>query len=118
LVRADEADLQHALINLLINAVEACGPKGRVSVEVGLGDSVHIRVVDDGRGVPPGEIERIFEPFVSLREGGTGLGLFLALNFVRQWGGDILARSEPGHGSVFEVVLPAVGRSQAVEVVP
>jgi two-component system C4-dicarboxylate transport sensor histidine kinase DctB len=43
-----------------------------------------------------------------LREGGTGLGLFLSLNAVRSWGGDILVESIPGKGSVFEVVLPAI----------
>jgi PAS domain S-box-containing protein len=82
-VRADESDLQHALVNLLINAVEACGPEGTVLVQVEEDTSVHIRVTDNGKGIPPNEVERIFEPFISLREGGTGLGLFLALNFVR-----------------------------------
>jgi signal transduction histidine kinase len=115
-VRADESDLQHALINLLINAIEACQGEGEVGVQVDLSDSVRVRVSDNGRGIPPDELDRIFEPFVSLREGGTGLGLFLALNFVRQWGGDILVKSTPGLGSVFEIVLPPSGPIPSAEV--
>jgi PAS domain S-box-containing protein len=107
-VRADESELQHVLINLFINAVEACEEGGLVSVKVTAEESVHIRVVDNGRGIPPDEVDRVFEPFVSLRKGGTGLGLFLALNFVRQWGGDIQVESVPEQGSTFEVILPTL----------
>jgi signal transduction histidine kinase len=116
-VRADESELQHALINLLINAIEACRTDGQVFILVEQNGSVRIRVSDNGRGVPPGEVTRIFEPFVSLREGGTGLGLFLALNFVRQWGGDILIESTPDHGSVFEIVLPTIENATPAEAV-
>jgi len=106
-VRADEADLQHALINLLLNAIQACRPGGRVRLAVDPGDPLRIRVTDDGCGIAPEQQKRIFEPFFSLRNGGTGLGLFLSLNFVRQWGGDIVVESTPGVGSTFEVRFPA-----------
>jgi PAS domain S-box-containing protein len=106
-VRADEAELQHALVNLILNAVQACKPGGRVVVSTEAGDPVHVRVTDDGCGVPPEFQSRIFEPFFGLRKGGTGLGLFLSLNFVRRWGGDIVVQSSPGAGSTFEVTLPA-----------
>jgi signal transduction histidine kinase len=69
---------------------------------------VHIRVTDEGCGIAPEFRQKIFEPFFSLRHGGTGLGLFLSLNAVRSWGGDILVESTPGRGSIFEVVLPAI----------
>lgn len=107
-VRAGEAELQHALVNILINAIEACEEGGSVDVEIENSDPVKLRITDDGCGLRPQEIERIFEPFVSLRTGGTGLGLFLSLNFVRQWGGDIKVRSTPGEGSTFEILLPAI----------
>jgi PAS domain S-box-containing protein len=107
-VRADEAELQHALINLLLNAVQACKPGGRVSVGVEAGDAIRIRVTDNGCGIAAENRKRIFDPFFSVRQGGTGLGLFLSLNFVRRWGGDILVESAPGEGSTFELVFPAL----------
>jgi PAS domain S-box-containing protein len=113
-VRADSAELQHALINLLLNAVQVCQPGGTARIEIDGRDPVHIRVTDDGCGIAPEHQQRIFEPFFSLRKGGTGLGLFLALNFVRRWGGDILVASTPGAGSTFDVVLPAAGREVTV----
>jgi PAS domain S-box-containing protein len=103
---ADEADLQHAVVNLLLNAVQACRGAGRVVLSVAAGPATHIRVTDDGCGIAPEHRQRIFEPFFSLRNGGTGLGLFLSLNFVRRWGGDIEVESAPGTGSTFEVRLP------------
>ena len=106
-VRADEAELQHVLLNLLLNAIQACGPEGQVRMEVLDGDPVCVRITDNGCGIVPEEQKRIFEPFFSLRRGGTGLGLFLSLNFVRRWGGDIQVQSAPGIGSTFEVSLPS-----------
>jgi signal transduction histidine kinase len=105
-VRADEAELQHALINLLVNAVQASAPGTRVAVTVDGDDPVRIRIADQGCGIAPEHQKRIFEPFFSLRKGGTGLGLFLSLNFVRHWAGDIAVESAPGAGSTFEVRLP------------
>lgn len=112
-VRADESELQHTLINLMLNAIQACPSGGRVSLEIEDDSSVRIRVADNGCGIAPDDQKRIFEPFVSLRKGGTGLGLFLSLNFVRQWGGDILVTSTLGRGSTFEVVLPPVAAPDA-----
>jgi len=106
-VRADEAELQHALINLVLNAVQACREGGQVVLKATNGNPVRLRIQDDGCGIPPDQLERIFEPFVSLRQGGIGLGLFLSLNFVRRWGGGIAIESQPGRGSTFEVQLPA-----------
>ena len=105
-VRADEAELQHALINLLVNAVQASNAGTRMAVAVDAGDPVRIRISDQGCGIAPEHQKRVFEPFFSLRKGGTGLGLFLALNFVRHWSGDITVQSAPGAGSTFEIRLP------------
>ncbi len=107
-IRADEAELQDLLVNLLLNAVQASKPGGKVVVATEDGDAVHIRVTDEGCGIAPEYRQKIFEPFFSLRKGGTGLGLFLSLNAVRSWGGDILVESTLGKGSVFEVVIPAI----------
>ncbi len=108
-VRADEAELQHALINLMLNAIQACQPNGRISISAIGGEQIRIKVSDNGCGIKAEDSKRIFEPFFSLRKGGTGLGLFLALNFVRSWNGDMLVESVPGKGSTFEVVFPAPG---------
>ncbi len=107
-VRADEAELQNALINLMLNAIQACKPGGTVNLRVDAGSKVHIHVIDDGCGIAPENLKRIFEPFFGLRQGGTGLGLFLSLNAVRRFGGDILVESAAGKGSSFEIVLPAL----------
>jgi signal transduction histidine kinase len=108
LVRADESDLQQALINLLLNAVQASTRGGTVTLRVSGRDAVTILIADEGCGIAPDQQARIFEPFFSLRGGGTGLGLFVSLNSVRKWGGDILVRSAPGEGATFEVVLPVL----------
>jgi signal transduction histidine kinase len=114
-VRADEGELQHALINLVLNAIQACKPGGRVVLSTEGGPQIRIRVKDDGCGIPAEHRGRIFEPFFSLRKGGTGLGLFLSLNFVRRWGGDITVDSSAGTGSTFEIVLPALDGPAAPE---
>jgi two-component system CheB/CheR fusion protein len=106
-VRVDEAELQNALINLILNAVQSCRPGGCVRVAVDREPGrVRVRVADNGCGIAPEHCKRIFEPFFSLRKDGTGLGLFLTINFARRGGGDIAVESEPGRGSTFELVLP------------
>jgi PAS domain S-box-containing protein len=111
-VRADEAELQHALMNVVLNAVQACGAGGAVTIALEEGPPARVRVSDTGCGIAPRDRQRIFEPFFGLRQGGTGLGLFLALNFMRRWGGDISVTSEPGRGSVFELMLPGPAAPQ------
>ena len=106
-VRADDAELQHVLINLALNAVQASEPGSEVTLAIEGEKTVRVRVIDHGCGIAPENQKRVFEPFFSLRRGGTGLGLFLSLNFIRHWGGDISVSATPGGGSTFEVVLPA-----------
>jgi PAS domain S-box-containing protein len=114
-VRVDEAELQHTVINLLLNAIQACKTGGKVVVAASQSDAVHIRISDNGCGIAPEDRQRIFDPFFSLRQGGTGLGLFLSLNFVRRWGGDIAVSSEVGRGSTFDVVLPILVETENKE---
>jgi len=107
-VRADEAELQNLLVNLLLNAIQASKIGSKVVVATRDDDVVHICITDEGCGIAPEYRQKIFEPFFSLRQGGTGLGLFLSLNAVRSWRGDITVESEPGKGSTFEVVIPTI----------
>lgn len=115
-VRADEAELQHTFINLMLNAIQACPAGGTVRVTMTTDDAIRIRVSDNGCGIGPEHRQRIFEPFFSMRQGGTGLGLFLSLNFVRRWGGDIAVDSTVGRGSTFEVQLPMMAETAGDEI--
>jgi signal transduction histidine kinase len=116
-LRADEAELQNVLINLLLNAIQACRSGGAVTLSARADDSVHILIRDTGCGIEPENVPRIFEPFFSLRSGGTGLGLFLSLNYVRSCGGEIRVESTVGQGSLFEVVMPALQTAAGREAV-
>jgi len=105
-VRADDAELQHVLINLALNAIQS-SPKGStVTLQLSADDAVHVRVIDRGCGIATADQQRIFEPFFSLRRGGTGLGLFLSRDFIQHWGGEITVTSALGTGSTFDVVMP------------
>ena len=112
-VMADPAQLQQILVNLVVNALDATPPGGRVrltaaaSVEAGE-PRVAIEVSDTGRGIASELQPRIFEPFFTTKAagGGTGLGLAIARDIVRAHNGDIRVRSEIGVGTTFTVVLP------------
>ncbi|MFA5140223.1 MAG: ATP-binding protein [Elusimicrobiota bacterium] len=105
-----ELDVQHvkgALLNLLMNAVEAM-PKGG-SLTVGLASSdgrVSIRVADTGGGVREADRPRLFERYFTTKPHGTGLGLIMVREVVRQHGGSVEFESVPGKGTAFTVRLP------------
>jgi hypothetical protein len=73
---------------------------------------VEIEVADTGRGIEPGILSRIFDPFYTTKPpgAGTGLGLAISLRLVRSFGGSIRVSSRVGQGSAFQVLLPAVGQ--------
>jgi two-component system phosphate regulon sensor histidine kinase PhoR len=105
--------IEHAVANLLDNAIKYSEPGTTVWVEgEDVGNEVRIRVRDEGVGIAPEHLERIFERFYrvdkarSRRLGGTGLGLAIAKHIIQAHGGRILVDSEPGEGSVFTIVLP------------
>jgi signal transduction histidine kinase/CheY-like chemotaxis protein len=112
-VRADERRLRQVLLNLLMNAIKFAS-QGTVMLRVSRGqsDGVRFEVIDTGIGIAEEFLERIFWPYEQARcsggnEGGIGLGLAISRQFVRAMGGDIVARSEVGKGSVFSFELPA-----------
>lgn len=106
-VQADAALLHQVLVNLLMNAADAGAKLVRLRA-VG-GAEVRLLVEDDGQGILPEHLPRLFEPFFTTRPvgKGTGLGLAIALRIVEQHGGRIEVRSQPGAGAALEVVLPA-----------
>jgi len=105
-VMANGGAVRQVLLNILLNAVQASQRGGEVRIGWHANSSTWIRIEDDGVGMTPEVREKVFEPFFSRRPDGTGLGLFVSLNLVRQWGGDIRVTSEPDRGSTFEIAFP------------
>ena len=117
-VRADAAQIEQVLMNLVLNARQAITGRGRVAVRTGYANSkeapagdarefVKFEVEDSGAGIEPEVLEHIFDPYFTTRSTGTGLGLSMAYGIVRQSGGHIRVTSQPGRGSLFTVLLPA-----------
>ena len=103
----DAPRVRQALTNLLVNAGQA-SPDGapataRVAME---GDRLVFTVSDRGPGIPPGDLERIFEPFYTTRPTGTGLGLAVAQRIVQMHGGALTAANQPGGGAAFRMEIP------------
>ncbi len=108
LVAGDRPALGQLLLNLLVNAAQAQGAGGAARVVLGrdAGDAV-MTIDDDGPGIPPELLDRLFEPFVSGR-GSTGLGLSVCHGIVAGHGGSLRAENRPGAGARFVVRLPLV----------
>ena len=129
LVETDPTQLDHALINLVINARDATPAGGRITIRTadlrigegernggaGLppGSYVSIAVSDTGQGIPEELHGKIFDPFFTTkeREKGTGLGLAIVYGIVKQHGGVVRVESEPGRGATFTIILPIVDRA-------
>lgn len=111
---ANANQIQQVLVNLLVNAIQAVGRRGRIVVSTGLDGSgrATVAVSDSGPGVKPEIAKRIFEPFFTTKpEGqGTGLGLSICYQIAEDHGGTIRLDSAPGQGARFVVELPAAGR--------
>lgn len=121
-----DPDLLHrTFTNLILNAVQVSRtvdtPRVRIAVdalrpdlvppEIRLGAPVRVRVSDNGPGIEPEEMGRIFDPFYTRREGGSGLGLSIAHRAVQAHGGALLVSSELGEGATFAVILPRRDRA-------
>lgn len=113
-VRGHPAQLGQVILNLLTNAIDATAPGGRIAVSTRRGPEtgdVELEVLDTGHGIPSEQHRQIFEPFFTTKPAGrgTGLGLFISAEIVRDHGGRLELASEPGRGSAFRLVLPAAG---------
>lgn len=132
-IRADKRQLEQVIMNLVVNARDAMheggeieirtdnmrlsGPEQRDRVMVPRGDYVRVTVRDQGCGIPPEQLGKIFEPFYTTKKlgEGTGLGLSTAYGIIKQTGGYIFCFSEPGQGTTFELLFP-VHRPGAADV--
>jgi PAS domain S-box-containing protein len=112
---ADAAQIEDAVLNLIINAIEAIEGEGKVVVNIQRGESESeaefdeeavIEVSDTGSGISEEDLARIFHPFFTTTKGGTGLGLPAVRRIVRGHGGRVEAKSIVGEGSTFTIYLP------------
>ena len=112
-VEADRVQLQQVLLNLVFNAMEAMDGADEAGRQLvvrtqSLGNQIEISVADSGHGIPPGQLQAIFEPFVTTKSDGLGLGLVIARSIVNEHLGTIEAENRAGRGAVFRVRLPTL----------
>jgi len=107
MAQVDSGKIHQVIQNLVRNALEATTRGGhvRVAIHNGSENAVHIEVTDDGPGIPTEVLPRIYEPFFSTKETGTGMGMAIVHSLVTMHGGKIEIHTSP-HGSKFDVVVP------------
>lgn len=109
LLELDEERVRQVLWNLLLNAAQAMPSGGMINVSaVQVGERVRLMVTDEGIGIPEEDLQRIFDPFYTTRQGGTGLGLANVERVAREHGGSVWVRSEPGGGTAIAIWLPVL----------
>jgi len=107
----DQDQIYRALLNILVNAIQAMPDGGRLTVKSmgggSRGSGVVVEVADTGTGIPEDALPRIFQPFYTDKNRGTGLGLAIVRNIIQAHGGEIEVESAPGNGTLFRIILPA-----------
>lgn len=108
-VMADRVQVQQALMNLMLNGIEAMQGRGgelRIESQLGRDAQVHISVSDTGVGIPVENLDKIFNAFFTTKSGGTGLGLAITRSVIESHGGHIWASANSGGGVTFRFTLP------------
>ncbi|MCL2724965.1 MAG: HAMP domain-containing histidine kinase [Polyangiaceae bacterium] len=109
-LRADEKKLRQALLNLVLNAMQASPVGSTVSIEVAKScadGAAQIQVMDRGAGMAPEILDRIRKPYFTTKEGGSGLGIAIARGIIEQHGGSLSFESTSGRGTTATIILPA-----------
>jgi len=110
-IRADSFQLKLAVLNLLLNGLQATPPGGSVEIATGEeGSRIAIEIRDSGEGIPPDRLERVFDVFFTTREGGTGLGLPIARRIIDEHGGSLSLISTAGRGTTARILLAGPGK--------
>ena len=115
-VLVDPMQMRQAMLNVFLNAIEAMGDGGTMTVETSESRSpdgarsVTLAVADTGPGMTTEEMDKLFEPFYTTKPKGTGLGMTVVSRVVEQNGGRVLVKSAPGEGTTLTFVLPVAGR--------
>ncbi|NLE02863.1 MAG: PAS domain S-box protein [Fibrobacter sp.] len=125
-VEVDRAQIDQVLNNLIINADQAMPNGGIITVKaeniilddtrnlpLKSGNFVKVSIVDEGDGIPPENLQRIFDPYFTTKKEGNGLGLSSAFTIIQKHGGHISVNSHQGKGSVFSIFLPALMTSES-----
>ncbi len=115
-VKVDADKIRQVILNILRNSCEAVKEGGTIRVctaltETPSGPRVMTEISDNGRGVPRGDWENVFEPFYTTKASGIGLGLAIARKIIEQHAGIIRVKSQAGKGSCFEILLPFEGEA-------
>ena len=109
-IKGDAGQLQQAFTNIILNAVQAMGGKGKLTIIAGKIDNnlIAVSITDTGTGIAPENMKKIFEPFFSTKQAGQGMGLGLAITYgiIENHGGRIEVKSEVGKGSTFRIIFP------------
>lgn len=117
LVLVDKDQMQQALINLVLNAIEATEGGGKVTLESRWDEAarvIKVSVCDTGKGIPEENLDRIFEPFFTTKDTGTGLGMAITHGLVERNGGTITVRSKLSEGTTFQINLPLPDKEKDV----
>jgi len=113
-VRGDEAQLQQVFMNLFLNALEAMGMNGTLTVSTGTTHAksgariLKVQIHDNGVGISDENLARLFEPFFTTKKNGTGLGLAISQRIIKDLNGKVEVQSQVRKGSMFTISLPAV----------
>jgi len=113
-VVVDPKYLKQAFLNIVKNSIQAIKEGGEIRIkteETQEGDVV-VHVIDNGEGIPQELMGKIFEPYFTTRKSGTGLGLVIVYKIIKELGGDIKIKSEPGEGTTFSIRLPVLERKK------
>jgi PAS domain S-box-containing protein len=106
-VHLDRSQIKQVFFNLIKNALEAMPDGGALRIVFAVGDVyVDIAFNDTGKGIAPGEFQRVFEPYHTTKDTGNGLGLMIVQRIIEEHGGEIELSSKPGEGTCFKVRLP------------
>ncbi len=108
-VDIDYNSIKQCLLNILINAKGAIGENGQVNIDVYMSDGyLNIDIEDNGVGIKKENLAKIFEPYFSTKDTGSGLGLTIVYKIVKEHNGDIKVNSKLGEGSIFTIILPVI----------
>jgi two-component system, NtrC family, sensor kinase len=108
-IKGDADQLRQVFSNLILNAVQAMPNGGELRLVTSpraAGDGCIVEISDSGAGIPPENLEKIFTPFFTTKDNGSGLGLSVSYGIVKDHGGEIQVQSSPEHGTCFRIIVP------------